>query len=87
MEPERRGRVKRSHDRGNWKQEDFDACGRQAVRLACIAERSHRTGLRQIQFADATGTAFSRAKPSRMKFLVGTGAHLMRGALPCPANI
>ena len=23
---ERRGRVKRSHDRGNWKQEDFDAC-------------------------------------------------------------
>ena len=21
---ERRGRVKRSHDRGNWKQEDFD---------------------------------------------------------------
>ena len=25
---ERRGRVKRSHDRGNWKQEDFDTCDR-----------------------------------------------------------
>ena len=29
---ERRGRVKRSHDRGNWKQEDFDACDRQTSR-------------------------------------------------------
>ena len=25
---ERRGRVKRSHDQGNWKQEDFAACDR-----------------------------------------------------------
>ena len=37
---ERRGRVKRSHDRGNWKQEDFDACDRQAVRLACLLDGS-----------------------------------------------
>jgi len=28
---EQRGRVKRSHDRSNWKQEDLDACDRQAV--------------------------------------------------------
>ncbi len=38
MELERRGRVKRSHDRGNWKQEDFDACDRHALRLACLRE-------------------------------------------------
>jgi hypothetical protein len=37
---ERRGRVKRSHDRGNWKQEDFDACDRQAVRPACLLDGS-----------------------------------------------
>ncbi len=29
---ERRGWVKRSHDRGNWEQEDFDACDRQTSR-------------------------------------------------------
>jgi hypothetical protein len=34
---ERRGRVKRSHDRGNWEQ-DFDACDRQAVRLAFLLD-------------------------------------------------
>ena len=28
---ERRGRVKWSHDRSNWKQEDLDACDRQAL--------------------------------------------------------
>jgi len=28
---ERRGRVKWSHDRSNWRQEDLDACDRQAV--------------------------------------------------------
>ena len=27
-----KGSVKRSHDRGNWKQEDFDACDRQTSR-------------------------------------------------------
>jgi len=37
---ERRGRVKRSHDRGNWKQEDFDACDRHALRLACLLDGS-----------------------------------------------
>ena len=37
---ERRGRVKRSHDRGNWEQEDFDACDRHAVRLACLLDGS-----------------------------------------------
>ena len=37
---ERRGRVKRSHDRGNWEQEDFDTCDRHAVRLACLLDGS-----------------------------------------------
>jgi len=37
---ERRGRVKRSHDRGNWEQEDFAACDRHAVRLACLLDGS-----------------------------------------------
>ncbi|OLB29588.1 MAG: hypothetical protein DMG41_01015 [Acidobacteria bacterium] len=33
-----KGSVKGSHDRGNWKQEDFDACDRHALRLACLRE-------------------------------------------------
>jgi hypothetical protein len=31
MELEQRGRVKWSHVRNNWQQEDLDACDRQAI--------------------------------------------------------
>ena len=45
MELERRGRVKRSHDRGSWEQEDFDACDRQAVpEVAVTSVPARRTG-------------------------------------------
>src|SRR6266446_4571586 len=37
---ERRGRIRRSHDRSNWKQEDLDACDRQAVRSARLPDGS-----------------------------------------------
>src|SRR2546426_332493 len=40
MELERRGRVRRSHARSNWKQEDLDACARQAVWSACLPDGS-----------------------------------------------
>src|SRR5712664_72127 len=40
MELERRGRVRRSHARSNWKQEDLDACDRQAVWSACLPDGS-----------------------------------------------
>jgi hypothetical protein len=31
MELEQRGRVRRLHERNNWKQEDLDACDKQTV--------------------------------------------------------
>ena len=49
---ERRGRVKRSHDRGNWKQEDFDACDRQAVRLACLLDGSRLSREVHVRLCD-----------------------------------
>ena len=49
---ERRGRVKRSHDRGNWKQEDFDACDRQAVRLACLLDGSRMSREVHVRLCD-----------------------------------
>ncbi len=50
---ERRGRVKRSHDRGNWEQEDFDACDRQAVRLACLLDGSRMSREVQVRFYES----------------------------------
>jgi len=52
---ERRGRVKRSHDRGNWKQEDFDACDRQAVRLACLLDGSRMSREVHVRFCERLG--------------------------------
>jgi hypothetical protein len=49
---ERRGRVKRSHDRSNWKQEDFDACDRQAVRLACLLDGSRMSREVHVRFCE-----------------------------------
>jgi hypothetical protein len=49
---ERRGRVKRSHDRGNWEQEDFDACDRQAVRLACLLDGSRMSQEVYVRFCE-----------------------------------
>jgi len=49
---ERRGRVKRSHDRGNWEQEDFDACDRQAVRLACLLDGSRLSREVHVRLCD-----------------------------------
>jgi hypothetical protein len=49
---ERRGRVKRSHDRGNWEQEDFDACDRHAVRLACLLDGSRMNREVHVRFCE-----------------------------------
>jgi len=49
---ERRGRVKRSHDRGNWEQEDFDACARHAVRLACLLDGSRMSREVHVRFCE-----------------------------------
>jgi len=49
---ERRGRVKRSHDRGNWEQEDFDTCDRQAVRLACLLDGSRMSREAHVRFCE-----------------------------------
>ena len=49
---ERRGRVKRSHDRGNWKQEDFDACDRHAVQLACLLDGSRMSREVHVRFCE-----------------------------------
>ena len=57
---ERRGRVKRSHDRGNWKQEDFDACDRQAVRLACLLDGSRMSREVQVRFYERPVVKFRR---------------------------
>jgi hypothetical protein len=57
---ERRGRVKRSHDRGNWKQEDFDACDRQAVRLACLLDGSRMSREVPVRFCERPVVKFRR---------------------------
>ena len=49
---ERRGRVKWSHDRSNWKQEDLDACDRQAVRLACLLDGSRMSREVHVRFCE-----------------------------------
>ncbi len=51
MELERRGRVKRSHDRGNWQQEDFDACDRQPL-LACLLDGSRMSREVHVRLCD-----------------------------------
>ena len=51
MELERRGRVKRSHDRGNWQQEDFDACDRQPL-LACLLDGSRMSREVHVRFCE-----------------------------------
>jgi hypothetical protein len=55
---ERRGRVKRSRDRGNWKQEDFDACDRQAVRLACLLDGSRMSREVHVRFCERLAVTF-----------------------------
>ena len=55
MELERRGRVKRSHNRGNWKQEDFDACDRHAVRLAWLLDGSRMSREVHVRFCERLG--------------------------------
>jgi hypothetical protein len=57
---ERRGRVKRSYDRGNWKQEDFDACDRQAVRLACLLDGSRMSREVHVRFYERPVVKFRR---------------------------
>jgi hypothetical protein len=52
MRLERRGRVKWSHDRSNWKQEDLDACDRQAVRLACLLDGSRMSREVHVRFCE-----------------------------------
>jgi len=49
---ERRGRVKQSHDRGNWEQEDFDARDRHAVRLACLLDGSRMNREVHVRFCE-----------------------------------
>ena len=69
---EQRGRVKRSHDRGNWKQEDFDACDRPAVRLACLLDGSRMSREVHVRFCERPAVQSRRpTQPScRDPFLV-----------------
>src|SRR6266699_6742707 len=51
MELERRGRVRRSHDRSNWKQEDLDACDRQPL-LTCLLDGSRMSREVHVRLCD-----------------------------------
>src|SRR6516225_4566205 len=64
---EQRGRVRWSHDRSNWKQEDLDACDRQAVQHRQEpAVRSVQSG--EIQWRSRRrGWADDRAVRSRLE--------------------
>ncbi len=60
MELERRGRVRRSHARSNWKQEDLDACDRQAVWSACLPDGSRVRRESHARFCERPVVKFRR---------------------------
>ena len=60
MELERRGRVRRSHSRSNWKQEDLDACDRQAVWSACLPDGSRVRRESHARFCERPVVKFRR---------------------------
>src|SRR5437870_7207729 len=60
MELERRGRVRRSHARSNWKQEDLDACDRQAVWSACLPDGSRVRRESHARFCERPVVKFHR---------------------------
>src|SRR5712664_538484 len=60
MELERRGRVRRSHARSNWKQEDLDACDRRAVRSACLPDGSRVRRESHARFCERPVVRFRR---------------------------
>jgi len=65
---ERRGRVNWSHDRSNWKQEDLDACDRQAVRLACLLDGSRMSREVHVRLCDQKRLARSVGdRPTEVK--------------------
>ena len=57
---ERRGRIRRSHDRSNWKQEDLDACDRQAVWSACLPDGSRVRRESHARFCERPVVKFRR---------------------------
>jgi hypothetical protein len=60
MELERRSRVRRSHARSNWEQEDFDACDRQAVWSACLPDGSRVRRESHARFCERPVVKFRR---------------------------
>jgi len=60
MELERRGRVRRSHARSNWKQEDLDACDRRAVWSACLPDGSRVRRESHARFCERPVVKFRR---------------------------
>src|SRR5437016_5030903 len=60
MELEQRGRVRRSHARSNWKQEDLDACDRQAVWSACLPDGSRVRRESHARFCERPVVKFRR---------------------------
>src|SRR5467141_3670522 len=71
MELERRGRVRRSHARSNWKQEDLDACDRRAVWSACLPDGSRVRRESHARFCERPVVKFHRPtqpfRPRRSK--------------------
>ena len=57
---ERRGRVRQSHDRSNWKQEDLDACDTQAVWSACLPDGSRVRRESHARFCERPVVKFRR---------------------------
>src|SRR5882762_7297458 len=60
MELERRGRVRRSHARSNWKQADLDACDRRAVWSACLPDGSRVRRESHARFCERPVVKFRR---------------------------
>src|SRR5258708_12418919 len=60
MELEGRGRVRRSHARSNWKQEDLDACDRRAVWSGCLPDGSRVRRESHARFCERPVVKFRR---------------------------
>src|SRR5467141_4003615 len=74
MELERRGRVRRSHARSNWKQEDLDACDRRAVWSACLPDGSRVRRESHARFCERPVVKFRRPTHPRDAASDATGA-------------
>ena len=75
---ERRGRIRRSHHRSNWKQEDLDACDRPARRSAGLPDGSRARRESHARFCERPVVKFRRPTHPHICGKNGLGRFMVR---------